>query len=44
MKSKMGALSNTLFFVREADAPAALRKLSKMPMVEAERSAGISAA
>ena len=44
MKSKMGALSNTLFFVREPDAPAALQKLSNMPMVAAERSAGISAA
>jgi hypothetical protein len=33
MKSKMGALSNTLSFVRELDTPSALRKLSKIPMV-----------
>jgi len=44
MKSKMGALSNTLFFVREADVPAALQKLSKIPMVAAEQSAVIAAA
>lgn len=44
VKSKMGALSNTLFFVREQDAPATLQKLSKMPMVAAQRAAGIVAA
>jgi hypothetical protein len=44
MKSKMGALSNTLFFVREANVSAALQKLSKIPMVAAERSAVITAA
>jgi hypothetical protein len=44
MKSKMGAMSNTLIFVREADAPTALQKLSKIPMVAAERPAGIAAA
>jgi len=44
MKSKMGAMSNTLFFVREPDATAALQKLSKIPMVAAERLAGIAAA
>ena len=38
-KSKMGALSNTLIFLREADAPTALQKLSKVPMVAAERAA-----
>lgn len=44
VKAKMGALSNTLFFVREPDAPAALQKFSKMPMVAAQRSAAITAA
>lgn len=44
MKSKMGALSNTLFFVREPDATAALQKLSKMPMVAAGRPAEMTAA
>jgi hypothetical protein len=37
MKSKMGALSNTLSFVREQDAPTALQKLAKIPMVAADR-------
>jgi hypothetical protein len=44
MKSKMGAISNTLFFVREADAAAALQKFSKMPMVAAEVPPRIAAA
>jgi hypothetical protein len=40
MKSKMGALSNTLSFVRELDTPSALRKLSKIPMVAEQRAGG----
>jgi hypothetical protein len=44
MKSKMGAMSNTLIFVREANAPTALQKLSRIPMVAAERPAGTVAA
>lgn len=44
LKAKMGALSNTLFFVREPDVPAALQKLSKIPMVAAERPAEVTAA
>jgi hypothetical protein len=44
MKTKMGALANTIFFVREPDTPTALQKLSKMPMVAAERTAGTAAA
>jgi hypothetical protein len=44
IKAKMGAVKSTLFFVRESDAPAALKKLSKMPMVAAERHAEVSAA
>jgi hypothetical protein len=44
MKSKMGALSNTLSFEREQDPQAALQKFSKMPMVAAERGAGLNAA
>jgi hypothetical protein len=44
MKSKMGALSNTLSFEREQDPQAALQKYSKMPMVAAERGAGLNAA
>jgi hypothetical protein len=44
MKSKMGALSNKLLFVREPDAHAALQKLAKMPMVAPEQTAGATAA
>jgi hypothetical protein len=44
MKSKMGALNNTLFFVREPDARAALQKLAKMPMVAPEQTARATAA
>src|SRR5450755_3268505 len=44
IKSKMGALSNILSFVREPDAPTALQKLSKIPMVAGERPAGTAAA
>jgi hypothetical protein len=44
VKSKMGALSNTLLFVRELDAHSVLRKLSKMPMVAPEKAAETIAA
>jgi hypothetical protein len=44
MKAKMGALAQTLLFVREPDVSAALKKFSKMPMVAAERPAGTAAA
>jgi hypothetical protein len=44
MKSKMGALSNTLLFVREPDPRAVLQKLAKMPMVAPEQTAGATAA
>ncbi len=37
MKSKMGALSNTLSFVREQNASTALQTLAKIPMVAADR-------
>ena len=43
MKSKMGALSSTLSFVREPEPQVALQKFSKMPMVAAEQ-AGMTAA
>jgi hypothetical protein len=36
MKAKIGALSSSLLFVREADPSTALWKLSKIPMVTAE--------
>jgi len=36
MKSKMGALSNTLYFTKEADPRATLQKLAKVPMVAPE--------
>jgi hypothetical protein len=44
MKSKMGAMSNTLIFVREADPSAVMQKLAKIPMVAPERPAGTAAA
>lgn len=44
LKAKMGALSNTLQIIREPDTATALRKLSKVPMVGAERAAAIRAA
>jgi hypothetical protein len=44
VKSKMGALSNTLFFVRERDAHSVLERLSKMPMVAPEKAAETIAA
>jgi hypothetical protein len=37
MKTKMGALSSTLYFDREADPRAILQKLAKVPMVATER-------
>jgi hypothetical protein len=43
MKVKMGATSGTPYTVREQDTHAALQKLSKIPMVAAER-AGVTAA
>ena len=44
MKSKMGALSTTLYFEREADPRAILQKLAKVPMVASERSVATAAA
>jgi hypothetical protein len=43
MKQKMGALGNTLSVVREQDTDAALKRLSKMPMVATEVAGGSNA-